>query len=105
MENVYGRTMQLKEWVALWNEQHGGVRTQGALTWLMRRSGCAWKTVWKAGTRGLPVSWEVAAKLSAATGGQVSVDELRFPDGHQLRDEPSHVVCQGGDANGTSVAR
>lgn len=47
---------------------------------LMRLSGCAMRTVHKAAKYGEGVTYETAEKLSRATHGLCSIDEIRFPD-------------------------
>lgn len=43
------------------------------------------RTVAKAARDGIPVSYEVAEKLSAATAGESSIDEIRFPERFQSK--------------------
>lgn len=45
---------------------------------LKMRAGIAYPTAWKAAS-GRPVSYAVAKKISEATGGAVSIDELCEP--------------------------
>lgn len=55
-------------------------RGRGAYTELFRLSGVSYKTVLKKARDGEPCSYEVAERLSKATNGACSIDELRFPE-------------------------
>lgn len=68
----YGLGMTLQQWLQ--------DKPRGTITRLMRDSGVSTNTVSKA-ARGLPVTYETAERLSEATGGEVSIESLRFPDG------------------------
>jgi hypothetical protein len=65
--------MLLTDWV----EREG----RGALARLSKATKVTYKTVYRAGKKGLPITvHSVAVKLSEGTGGEVSVDELTDPD-------------------------
>lgn len=53
--------------------------TGKTLTEIQNISKVSWKTVIKAGSHGRPVVHEIAEKLSAATGGRCSIDEIKDP--------------------------
>jgi hypothetical protein len=53
-----------------------------SLTDLHHETRISMKTLIKAGTHGLPVCEEIAARISPATGGKVSVAELMNPRKH-----------------------
>lgn len=56
-----------------WARQRG----RGAYTELLRASRVSYTSVLKAARDGLPVTYEVAEQLSAATGGAVPIDVIR----------------------------
>jgi hypothetical protein len=50
----------------------------------------SWKTCVKAGSHGLPVVHEVAEKLSKATGGVCSTDEIKDPRKFMSAEKRAH---------------
>lgn len=71
-----GQNMLLVDYIA--PRYPGGL----TLTALSRESKVSWKTVVKAASHALPVGYEIAEKLSAATSGKCSIDEIRHPRDH-----------------------
>jgi DNA-binding transcriptional regulator YdaS (Cro superfamily) len=60
--------MHLDKWV----QQEG----YGSLSWLARRTGLAYGTVFAAYRRTTRVTYQTAALISKATRGEVTIDEL-----------------------------
>lgn len=71
MNNLHICAMQLTKYA----EREG----YGVYARLERDAKVSNHTVLKAARDGLAVSYEIAEKLSAATGGECSIDEIRFP--------------------------
>ena len=59
-----------------------GDGTGKSLTEIHHLSKVSWKTVIKSGSHGRPVVHEIAEKLSAATDGRCSPEEIKDPRGH-----------------------
>ena len=72
--------MTLWDWMGVHHPERGGT------SWLMRASGVTFPTIRKA-MSGLTVDESAATRLSAATGGAVSVGELVSPPRRRDRKE------------------
>lgn len=88
MDYVHIRSMLLTEWAKKRSKEPD---CRGVFTELFRKSGVSYKTVLRIARDGNGTdSFEVAEKLSAATNGESSVDEIRFPARYKNLPEKRH---------------